>query len=100
MSIVCARTVTVMYAIVTWAVAWITLTHMKTTPWFRQLYFWVLAAIVLGIAVGYFWPHTGQNLEPLGTTFINAIKMMITPIIFLTVVSGIAGVDDLRRVGR
>ncbi len=73
---------------------------MKTTPWFRQLYFWVLIAIALGIAVGYFWPTTGQNLEPLGTTFISAIKMMITPIVFLTVVSGIAGVDDLRRVGR
>lgn len=70
------------------------------TPWYRQLYTWVLIAIVLGIAVGFLWPSVGVGLEPLGTTFISAIKMMITPIIFLTVVSGIAGVDNLRRVGR
>jgi aerobic C4-dicarboxylate transport protein len=60
----------------------------------------VLIAIALGIAVGYLWPSVGVDLEPVGTTFVSAIKMMITPIIFLTVVSGIAGVDDLRRVGR
>jgi aerobic C4-dicarboxylate transport protein len=70
------------------------------TPWYRQLYAWVLIAIALGIAVGSLWPSTGESLEPLGTTFVNAIKMIITPIIFLTVVSGIAGVENLRRVGR
>lgn len=69
-------------------------------PWYRQLYVWVLTAIALGIAVGGLWPSVGVDLEPLGTTFVNAIKMVITPIIFLTVVSGIAGVEDLRRVGR
>ncbi|MCW2899465.1 MAG: dctA [Streptosporangiaceae bacterium] len=70
------------------------------TPVYRQLYVWVLTAIVLGIVVGAVWPSVGVGLEPLGTTFVNAIKMIITPIIFLTVVSGIAGVEDLRRVGR
>jgi aerobic C4-dicarboxylate transport protein len=70
------------------------------TPLYRQLYVWVLTAIVLGIVVGALWPSVGVSLEPLGTTFVNAIKMVITPIIFLTVVSGIAGVEDLRRVGR
>ncbi|WP_325053060.1 C4-dicarboxylate transporter DctA [Thermomonospora amylolytica] len=81
-------------------------THMevrsgrKRAPWYRQLYAWVLVAIALGIAVGHFWPLVGSGLEPLGTTFVNAIKMLIPPVIFLTVVSGIAGVADLRGVGR
>jgi aerobic C4-dicarboxylate transport protein len=70
------------------------------TPWFKQLYFWVLIAIALGIVVGFLWPSVGVGLEPVGTTFVSAIKMIITPIIFLTVVSGIAGVADLRGVGR
>ncbi|MCW2913173.1 MAG: Aerobic C4-dicarboxylate transporter for fumarate, L-malate, D-malate, succunate, partial [Actinomycetia bacterium] len=69
-------------------------------PWYRQLYLWVLVGIAGGIAVGYLWPSVGVGLEPLGTTFVNLIKMVITPVIFLTVVAGIAGVDDLRRVGR
>jgi aerobic C4-dicarboxylate transport protein len=69
-------------------------------PWYRQLYVWVLAGIAAGVAVGSLWPSVGVGLEPLGTTFVNLIKMVITPVIFLTVVAGIAGVDDLRRVGR
>ncbi|MGI8333194.1 C4-dicarboxylate transporter DctA [Actinomadura scrupuli] len=69
-------------------------------PWYRQLYVWVLTGIAAGIVVGSVWPSVGVDLEPLGTTFVNMIKMVITPVIFLTVVAGIAGVDDLRRVGR
>jgi aerobic C4-dicarboxylate transport protein len=74
--------------------------HAAPIPRYRQLYVWVLAAIALGIAVGYFWPSVGIGLEPLGTTFVSAIKMIIPPVIFLTVVSGIAGVADMRGVGR
>ncbi|MFI1676154.1 C4-dicarboxylate transporter DctA [Streptomyces sp. NPDC020607] len=71
-----------------------------STPWYRQLYFWVLTAIVTGILTGWLWPSVGVALEPVGTTFVSAIKMLITPIVFLTVVAGIGGVDSLRRVGR
>ncbi|WP_158884867.1 C4-dicarboxylate transporter DctA [Amycolatopsis anabasis] len=69
-------------------------------PWYQQLYFWVLTAIAAGILTGWLWPSAGIALEPVGTTFVNAIKMLITPIVFLTIVAGIGGVDSLRRVGR
>ncbi|MFC8130942.1 C4-dicarboxylate transporter DctA [Streptomyces sp. NPDC057302] len=69
-------------------------------PWYKQLYFWVLTAIVAGVLTGWLWPSAGVALEPVGTTFVSAIKMLITPIVFLTIVAGIGGVDSLRRVGR
>ncbi|MEU7577304.1 C4-dicarboxylate transporter DctA [Streptomyces sp. NPDC041068] len=69
-------------------------------PWYQQLYFWVLTAIASGILTGWLWPSVGVALEPVGTTFVSAIKMLITPIVFLTIVAGIGGVDSLRRVGR
>ncbi|MFH9424225.1 C4-dicarboxylate transporter DctA [Streptomyces sp. NPDC017529] len=69
-------------------------------PWNRQLYFWVLTAIVSGILTGWLWPAAGVALGPVGTTFVAAIKMLITPIVFLTVVAGIGSVDSLGRVGR
>lgn len=69
-------------------------------PWYRQLYFWVLTAIVTGILTGWLWPSVGTAMEPVGTTFIAAIKMLITPIVFLTIVGGIGSVDSLGRVGR
>ncbi|WP_409235244.1 C4-dicarboxylate transporter DctA [Streptomyces sp. PA5.6] len=72
----------------------------RPTPWYRQLYFWVLTAIVAGILTGWLRPSVGVALEPVGTTFVSAIKMLITPIVFLTIVAGIGGVDSLRRVGR
>lgn len=68
--------------------------------WYTQLYVWVLAGILAGIVVGAAWPSTGEELKPLGDTFVNAIKMIITPIIFVTVVTGIAGVENLRSAGR
>ncbi len=68
--------------------------------WYRQLYPWVLIDIAAGIAVGALFPKLGENLQPLGTTFVDAIKMIVEPIIFCTVVGGIAQVGDLRRVGR
>ena len=66
----------------------------------RQLYFWVLVGILAGIVVGAVAPGVGESLKPLGDTFVNAIKMIITPVIFVTVVAGIAGVSDLKKVGR
>jgi aerobic C4-dicarboxylate transport protein len=67
--------------------------------WYKQLYFWVLVAIVLGIVVGWLAPKTGVAMEPIGTTFVTAMKMLIGPIVFLTIVGGIASVADLKRVG-
>ncbi|WP_258572700.1 C4-dicarboxylate transporter DctA [Streptomyces sp. KM273126] len=69
-------------------------------PWYKQLYFWVLTAIVTGILTGWLWPSVGTAMEPVGTTFVAAIKMLITPIVFLTIVGGIGSVDSLGRVGR
>lgn len=67
--------------------------------WYRQLYFYVLVAIVIGILVGWLSPSTGEAMEPIGTTFITAMKMLICPIVFLTIVGGIASVADLKKVG-
>ena len=64
------------------------------------LYLQVIVAIVLGIAVGYFFPATGEALKPLGDAFIKLVKMIIAPVIFLTIVTGIAGMRDLGAVGR
>ncbi|WP_320783475.1 C4-dicarboxylate transporter DctA [Streptomyces sp. CRN 30] len=76
------------------------LTDAPKKPWYRQLYFWVLTAIVTGVLTGWLWPEAGTALEPVGTTFVAAIKMLITPIVFLTIVAGIGSVDSLGRVGR
>jgi aerobic C4-dicarboxylate transport protein len=65
-----------------------------------RLYLQVLIAIVLGVAVGHFHPGFGESLKPLGDAFIKLIKMLIGPIIFTTVVSGIGGMGDLKAVGR
>ena len=70
------------------------------TRWYRKLYVWVLIGILAGIVVGAAWPGVGAGLEPLGTVFVDMITMVVGPIIFVTVVGGIAGVDDLRKVGR
>jgi len=69
-------------------------------PFYRHLYFQVLAAIVAGILLGHFDPGVGAAMKPLGDAFIRLVKMVITPVIFLTVATGIAGVADLKRVGR
>jgi aerobic C4-dicarboxylate transport protein len=69
------------------------------TRWYRQLYFWVLTAIVVGILVGWLAPTAGIAMEPIGTTFVNSMKMLIGPIVFLTIVGGIASVADLKKVG-
>jgi aerobic C4-dicarboxylate transport protein len=69
-------------------------------PFYKHLYFQVLAAIVLGVVVGTLWPTLGTNLKPLGDGFIKIIKMMIAPIVFTTVVLGIAKIGDMKKVGR
>jgi aerobic C4-dicarboxylate transport protein len=69
-------------------------------PWYTVLYIQVLIAITLGVAVGHFYPQTGNALKPLGDAFINLIKMMIAPVIFCTVVHGISSMGDLKKIGR
>ena len=68
--------------------------------WYRHLYVQVMVAIALGVAVGHFWPATGEALKPIGDAFIKLVKMIIAPVIFLTIVTGIAGLRDLAAVGR
>lgn len=69
--------------------------------WFaRHLYAQVLVAIVLGATVGHFWPDIGESLKPLGDGFIKLVKMIIAPVIFLTLVTGIAGMKEMAAVGR
>jgi aerobic C4-dicarboxylate transport protein len=69
-------------------------------PWYAQLYLQVLAAILLGVLLGHFHPQTGEAMKPIGDGFIKLVKMIIAPVIFLTIVTGIAGMRDLGSVGR
>jgi aerobic C4-dicarboxylate transport protein len=69
-------------------------------PFYRSLYFQVITAIVIGILLGHFYPETGAAMKPLGDGFIKLIKMIIAPIIFCTVVVGIAGMEDMKKVGK
>ncbi|MFO1074937.1 MAG: dicarboxylate/amino acid:cation symporter [Geminicoccaceae bacterium] len=69
-------------------------------PWYRHLYVQVLCAIALGALLGHFYPDIGAAMKPLGDTFIKLIKMLIAPIIFCTVVHGIASMENMKKVGR
>src|SRR5215813_7092003 len=69
-------------------------------PWYRQLWIQVLVAMGLGILLGWIDPERGAAMQPLGDAFIKAIRMLIAPIIFCTVVHGIAQMHDVARVGR
>ncbi len=69
-------------------------------PLYKSLYFQVICAIVIGVLLGYFYPSTGESMKPLGDGFIKLIKMIIAPIIFCTVVLGIAGMEDMKKVGK
>src|ERR1041385_8114473 len=88
---------------------------MNRKPFYTQLYFWVLIGMVFGVLVGYFIPESkplrfhlfgasfrfdATRLKPLSDAFIRLIRMMIAPIIFTTVVTGIAGMGNLKRLGR
>ena len=68
--------------------------------WYAQLYVQVLIAITLGVLLGHFAPAAGEAMQPLGDGFIKLVKMIIAPVIFLTIVTGIAGMRDLAAVGR
>jgi len=69
-------------------------------PFYQSLYLQVITAIVIGVLLGHFWPETGAAMKPLGDGFIKLIKMIIAPIIFCTVVVGIAGMEDMKKVGK
>src|ERR1700722_17957277 len=68
----------------------------RSTHTFTQ----VLTAIILGVLLGHFYPQLGEQMKPLGDGFIKLIKMLIAPIIFCTVVHGIASMEDMKKVGR
>ncbi len=72
----------------------------KPKKLYQHLYFQVLAAILIGALLGYFFPAVGEKMKPFGDGFIKLIKMLIAPIIFLTVVVGIATIGDLKKLGR
>src|SRR5215469_10105554 len=73
---------------------------MKQPPIYKALYSQVLFAIILGVLFGYLWPAAGTSLKPLADGFINLVKMMVAPVVFCTIVLGIAGMRDAREIGR
>ena len=72
----------------------------RATPFYLQLWFLVLVAMAVGVALGQLYPDIGARMEPLGNAFIKAIRVLIAPIIFCTVVHGIAGMANMAKVGR
>lgn len=77
-----------------------TLAEPATKRWYGHLYAQVLLAIAAGVTLGHFAPDAGEAMKPLGDIFIKLVKMVIAPVIFLTIVTGIAGMRDLSSVGR
>lgn len=75
------------------------MTGRKRVPLYRQLYFQVVVAILLGALLGHFYPDAGEALKPLGDGFIKLVKMIIAPVIFLTVATGIASMKDMSSIG-
>ncbi|RYD69947.1 MAG: cation:dicarboxylase symporter family transporter, partial [Sphingobacteriales bacterium] len=67
---------------------------------YKSLYFQVIVAIIIGVALGHFFPEFAVQLKPLGDGFIKLVKMMIGPVVFCTIVTGIAGMQDMKKVGR
>lgn len=72
----------------------------KPKKWYKALYFQVIVAIVIGVLLGHFLPEKAQNFKVLGDGFIALVKMIIAPVIFITVSTGIASMSDLKQVGR
>jgi aerobic C4-dicarboxylate transport protein len=72
----------------------------RRTPVWKQLWLWVLAAMVIGVVLGMFAPRTAVQMQPLGDAFIRLIQMVIGPLIFCTIVNGIGNMADMSRVGR
>ncbi|MDP9908489.1 aerobic C4-dicarboxylate transport protein [Variovorax boronicumulans] len=77
-----------------------TSTVPRKLPLYRSLYVQVITAVIVGVLLGYFYPSLGESMKPLGDGFIKLIKMIIAPIIFCTVVVGIAGMEDMKKVGK
>src|SRR5437762_12343801 len=75
-------------------------TTRRTRPLYADLSLQILVAMVLGSLVGYLWPQSADSLRPLGDLFIRLVRMIVAPIIFCTVVHGIASVGEAKRVGR
>ncbi|HUR89374.1 MAG TPA: dicarboxylate/amino acid:cation symporter [Ramlibacter sp.] len=75
-------------------------TPVARKPLYKSLYLQVITAVVIGVFLGHFWPAVGAEMKPLGDGFIKLIKMLIAPIIFCTVVVGIAGMEDMKKVGK
>ncbi|MFC5473843.1 dicarboxylate/amino acid:cation symporter [Paraherbaspirillum soli] len=73
---------------------------LQKSPLYKSLYVQVLTAIAIGVVLGHFYPETGAAMKPLGDSFIKLIKMIIAPVIFCTVVIGIAGMEDMKKVGK
>lgn len=76
------------------------MSQAKKTPIYKVLYFQVICAIIIGVLLGVFLPEIGEKMKPLGDGFIRLIKMVIAPVIFCTVVTGIAGMEDMKKVGK
>src|SRR5450755_2619466 len=72
----------------------------RERPWYTQLWAQVVIAMISGVALGHFAPDLGAEMQPLGDAFIKAIRVIIAPVIFCTVVHGIARMSDMARVGR
>jgi aerobic C4-dicarboxylate transport protein len=72
----------------------------RKLPLYRSLYVQVITAVIIGVLLGHFYPSVGEAMKPLGDGFIKLIKMIIAPIIFCTVVVGIAGMEDMKKVGK
>ena len=73
---------------------------VRPLPFYRHLYFQVLVAIALGVLLGHYFPATGEAMKQLGDAFIALVRMIIAPVIFLTIVTGIAGMKELGAIGR
>jgi aerobic C4-dicarboxylate transport protein len=75
-------------------------TPHKPKKFYQALYFQVVVGLVIGILVGHFWPDVGAALKPLGDAFVKIVKMMIAPVVFCTIVSGITSLNDTREIGK
>jgi Na+/H+-dicarboxylate symporter len=73
---------------------------MKPAKLLQHLYIQVLIGLLIGIGVGHFWPEFGASLKPLGDGFVKLVKMMIAPVVFCTIVSGITSLNDTREIGK
>lgn len=72
----------------------------QSKAFYKALYFQVVVGLTLGILAGHFWPDLGASLKPLGDGFVKLVKMMIAPVVFCTIVSGITSLNDTREIGR